>query len=134
MTIGSVVLPLLRRHGSSSELKPTHATTATTTSTDRRVSSNLTNLTNLNSNSNSTTPTHDRPPNPPPLTQKTRRPSPGLAARLKALGFTSDSKHREQASTDPSGSSDYIGRIPEDHIRSIDSLHRANSTSSVVPR
>lgn len=128
MTIGSVVLPLLRRHGSSSELKPTHATTATsTTSTDRRVSPNLTHL-------DSTTSNHERPPNPPPLTRQTRRPSPGLAARLKALGFTTDSKQREQSSTDPSGSSDYIGRIPEDHIRSIDSLHRANSTSSLVPR
>ncbi|KFY82867.1 hypothetical protein V500_10279, partial [Pseudogymnoascus sp. VKM F-4518 (FW-2643)] len=126
MTIGSVVLPLLRRHGSSSELKPTHATTTTTTAT-----STSTNLTHHDS----TTPTHDRPPNPPPpLTRQTRRPSPGLAARLKALGFTTDSKQREPSSTDPSGSSDYIGRIPEDHIRSIDSLHRANSSSSLVPR
>ncbi|KFY64093.1 hypothetical protein V496_03470, partial [Pseudogymnoascus sp. VKM F-4515 (FW-2607)] len=130
MTIGSVVLPLLRRHGSSSELKPTHATTATTatsTSTDRRVSPNLTQL-------DSTTQNHERPPNQPPLTRQTRRPSPGLAARLKALGFTTESKQRSASSTDPSGSSDYIGRIPEDHIRSIDSLHRANSTSSLVPR
>ncbi|OBT95698.1 hypothetical protein VE01_06537 [Pseudogymnoascus verrucosus] len=126
MTIGSVVLPLLRRHGSSSELKPTHATTvaaATSTSTS---------TTNLDS----TTSTHERPPNPPPPIRQTRRPSPGLAARLKALGFTSDSKQRSPSSTDAPGSSssDYIGRIPEDHIRSIDSLHRANSTSSLVPR
>ncbi|KFY36241.1 hypothetical protein V494_05189, partial [Pseudogymnoascus sp. VKM F-4513 (FW-928)] len=127
MTIGSVVLPLLRRHGSSSELKPTHATTTTTaTSTSASTSPNL----------NSTTPTPSHSPNPPPHTRQTRRPSPGLAARLKALGFTTDSKRRElsPSSTDPSGSSDYIGRIPEDHIRSIDSLHRANSTSSLVPR
>ncbi|OBT66682.1 hypothetical protein VE03_03973 [Pseudogymnoascus sp. 23342-1-I1] len=135
MTIGSVVLPLLRRHGSSSELKPTHATkatTATSTSTDHRVSPNLTHP------DSTTTSNHeyDRPPNPPPpLTRQTRRPSPGLAARLKALGFTTDSKQRSASSTDPApGSSDYIGRIPEDHIRSIDSLHRANSTSSLVPR
>ncbi|OBT39409.1 hypothetical protein VE00_10348 [Pseudogymnoascus sp. WSF 3629] len=127
MTIGSVVLPLLRRHGSSSELKPTHATTATTatstSTTDRRVSPNL----------DSTTSIQERPPNPPPPIRQTRRPSPGLAARLKALGFNTDSKQRSP-STEPSGSSDYIGRIPEDHIRSIDSLHRANSTSSLVPR
>ncbi|KFY26212.1 hypothetical protein V493_04225, partial [Pseudogymnoascus sp. VKM F-4281 (FW-2241)] len=136
MTIGSVVLPLLRRHGSSSELKSTHATTPIATSSTTTYTSTSTPSPNLNS----TTPTtHDdrRPPNPPPLTRQTRRPSPGLAARLKALGFTTDSKQREQASTDPSSgssSSDYIGRIPEDHIRSIDSLHRANSTSSLVPR
>lgn len=122
MTIASAVLPLLRRHASSSEL---NATTA-----DLGPSSNLTQHQQLLINS--TTSENHRPSNPLTL-RPHRKPSPGLAARLKALGFGTESK-KHQATNDPAATADYIGRIPEDHIRSIDSLHRANSTNSTVPR
>lgn len=60
-----------------------------------------------------------------------RKPSPGLAARFKALGFGKDSK-----STSPSPSSERIGRIPEDQIRQLDNNHLANrpSPSNSQPR
>ena len=58
--------------------------------------------------------------------RQARKPSPGLAARLKALGFGKDSSK----STSPSPSSERIGRIPEDQIRQLDHIHRANSTTS----
>ncbi|TVY83329.1 hypothetical protein LSUE1_G001750 [Lachnellula suecica] len=54
-----------------------------------------------------------------------RRPSPGLAARLKALGFNTGK------SSSPSPSPSAIGRIPEDRISQLD---RANSTNSVVEK
>src|SRR4051812_33159315 len=58
-----------------------------------------------------------------------RKPSPGLAARFKALGFGKESNK----ATSPSPSSERIGRIPEDQIRQLDhnhQAHRANSSSS----
>jgi len=63
-----------------------------------------------------------------------RKPSPGLAARLKALGFGRDSTSPSpSASTSPSA--DRIGRIPEDQIRQLDYNHRATSASStIIPR
>lgn len=60
-----------------------------------------------------------------------RKPSPGLAARLKALGFTRDSK---STSPSPSTERDRIGRIPEDQIQKLDSSHLANSNSSIIRR
>jgi hypothetical protein len=70
---------------------------------------------------------------PPSKPRQARKPSPGLAARLKALGFGKDSNN----STSPSPSNDRIpvGRIPDDQIRQIDHIHRANSThSAAIPR
>ncbi|KAG0650617.1 hypothetical protein D0Z07_2680 [Hyphodiscus hymeniophilus] len=58
--------------------------------------------------------------------RQARKPSPGLAARLKALGFGKDSNKSPSSSP----SSERIGRIPEDQIRQIDHVHRANSTNS----
>jgi len=54
-----------------------------------------------------------------------RKPSPGLAARFKALGFGKDSSSK---STGPSPGVDQIGRIPEDHIHKLNQIHRASST------
>ncbi|TVY20569.1 hypothetical protein LARI1_G001618 [Lachnellula arida] len=64
--------------------------------------------------------------------RQARKPSPGLAARLKALGFGNNSIKSKSISP----SAERIGRIPEDQIRQLDHIHRANSTSkpSVVER
>jgi len=62
--------------------------------------------------------------------RQARKPSPGLAARLKALGFGSNNASKSKS---PSPSADRIGRIPEDQIRQLDHIHRANSaTPSLV--
>jgi hypothetical protein len=60
--------------------------------------------------------------------RKARKPSPGLAARLKALGFGKDSTKAKPGSRSPS--SDRVGRIPEDHIHKLDTIHRALSTKA----
>ncbi|KAL2757440.1 hypothetical protein ACRALDRAFT_206744 [Sodiomyces alcalophilus JCM 7366] len=60
-----------------------------------------------------------------------RRPSPGLAARLKALGFGSNK------SRDPSpvaAHHDRVGRLPQDQIRQLDKRHQAGSLSSIIER
>jgi hypothetical protein len=62
--------------------------------------------------------------------RKARKPSPGLAARLKALGFGKDSTKAKPTSRSPS--SDRVGRIPEDHIHKLDTIHRALSTKSTT--
>ncbi|KAH8815337.1 cortical protein KAR9-domain-containing protein [Xylogone sp. PMI_703] len=59
-----------------------------------------------------------------------RKPSPGLAARLKALGFGRE----HEKSPSPTPSHDHIGRIPEDQIRQLDSIYQANSRDSPVPK
>ncbi|PQE19963.1 hypothetical protein CJF31_00006506 [Rutstroemia sp. NJR-2017a BVV2] len=66
--------------------------------------------------------------------RQVRKPSPGLAARLAALGFGKDPS--QNASTTPPSTSqaEHIGRIPEDQIRQLDQIHRANSTHSHVQR
>ncbi|KAJ8069939.1 hypothetical protein OCU04_000347 [Sclerotinia nivalis] len=60
-----------------------------------------------------------------------RKPSPGLAARLAALGFGKDP---DSNSTTTTAQAERIGRIPEDQIRQLDHLHRANSTNSHIHR
>ncbi|KAI0409670.1 KAR9-domain-containing protein [Xylaria palmicola] len=61
-----------------------------------------------------------------------RKPSPGLAARLKALGFGSGTKD------DPDRllvhSQEPVGRLPEDQLRSLDLNHQLNSGDLVVER
>lgn len=60
--------------------------------------------------------------------RQSRKPSPGLAARLRALGFGKDS-------ASPSPPADRVGRIPEDQLRQLDEIHQANTRShSAVPR
>ncbi|KAG9238808.1 cortical protein KAR9-domain-containing protein [Amylocarpus encephaloides] len=61
--------------------------------------------------------------------RQARKPSPGLAARLKALGFGRDTNQSKSPSLSPS---DRVGRIPEDQIRQLDHIHRANSVNSGV--
>jgi hypothetical protein len=134
MTVGPAALPLLRRHASS-ELKLAHATVATA---DRGQNTfDVTNATNkLQHNQQPQRPPqiliHNEHNDPPPPVRQTRKPSPGLAARLKALGFGKDTTRRQKPNE--VATTDNIGRIPEDHIRTLDSLHRANSTKSVIQR
>ena len=65
-------------------------------------------------------------------TRQPRKPSPGLAARLKALGFGKESNRRQKSASPTVTES--IGRIPEDHIRQLDLVHRTNSTKSHIQR
>lgn len=67
-----------------------------------------------------------------PPTRQSRRPSPGLAARLKALGFGRNNNSQTSPASSPHG--ERIGRIPEDQIRQIDHIHQTNSTTTVIQR
>ncbi|KAF7536497.1 hypothetical protein G7054_g4484 [Neopestalotiopsis clavispora] len=60
-----------------------------------------------------------------------RKPSPGLAARLKALGFGGTPR---QSSAPSTYHHDNIGRLPEDQLRSIDEKHQANSALDPIER
>lgn len=68
-------------------------------------------------------------PTPPGL-RATRKPSPGLAARLKALGFggqrkpTSPPQHRELE----------IGKLPEETLKKLDEHHLSLSQALVIER
>ncbi|KAK2004613.1 KAR9-domain-containing protein [Colletotrichum falcatum] len=62
--------------------------------------------------------------------KQTRKPSPNLAARLKALGFNS---HKKSADHSPP-QKDNIGRLPEDQIREIDEKHKASSLGPRIYR
>lgn len=58
-----------------------------------------------------------------------RRPSPGLAARLKALGFGQDlSKSISHSPLIERG----VGRIPEERITHLDHTHLANSSQTPI--
>src|ERR1700716_2351163 len=71
---------------------------------------------------------HDNANKSSPSIRQPRKPSPGLAARLKALGFGKESNRRQKSASPAVTES--IGRIPEDQIRQLDSIHRTNSTKS----
>lgn len=60
-----------------------------------------------------------------------RKPSPGLAARLKALGFGTQ---RHSSPSSQTFLHDHIGRLPEDQLRLLDQAHQANSTGLIVER
>ncbi|GAW21560.1 hypothetical protein ANO14919_110830 [Xylariales sp. No.14919] len=62
-----------------------------------------------------------------------RKPSPGLAARLKALGFGSGPKDAPEQLLNPS-QQEPVGRLPEDQLRSLDLNHQLHSTGLVVER
>ncbi|KAI0972735.1 KAR9-domain-containing protein [Xylaria arbuscula] len=62
-----------------------------------------------------------------------RKPSPGLAARLKALGFGLGTKDVHDPQLNPS-LPEGVGRLPEDQLRSLDRNHQLNSTGLVVER
>lgn len=60
-----------------------------------------------------------------------RKPSPGLAARLKALGF--GNAHKNQPLS-PLHHIDNVGRLPEDQLRRLDQKHQAGSVVPVIER
>ncbi|KAI2635946.1 KAR9-domain-containing protein [Xylaria nigripes] len=61
-----------------------------------------------------------------------RKPSPGLAARLRALGFGSSTKETHH-SLNLSQQHD-VGRLSEDQLRSLDLNHQLHSAALVVER
>ncbi|KAI0842822.1 KAR9-domain-containing protein [Hypoxylon sp. FL0890] len=66
-----------------------------------------------------------------PKNHQPRKPSPGLAARLKALGF--GTQRQSSPSSQPSNHYN-IGRLPEDQLRLLDRNHQANSSELIVER
>ncbi|CAJ2501127.1 Uu.00g039800.m01.CDS01 [Anthostomella pinea] len=84
----------------------------------------------IDANNNTAHINSSLPPIKPP-THQARKPSPGLAARLKALGFGS----ARQSSPSPTPSqNERIGRLPEDQLRLLDITHQSNSAGLVVER
>ncbi|KAI0018310.1 KAR9-domain-containing protein [Xylariomycetidae sp. FL0641] len=65
--------------------------------------------------------------------QQPRKPSPGLAARLKALGFGS-ARHAAAAISPHPPVPERIGRLDEDQLRFLDENHQLNSAGIVVER
>lgn len=65
---------------------------------------------------------------------RSRKPSPGLAARLKALGFGSARKPDSPPPSSSSAVPDSIGRLPEEQLRKLDQGHHANSTPAAIER
>lgn len=80
----------------------------------------------------SSTSEHDNGNRTTPSIRQPRKPSPGLAARLKALGFGKDTNRRQKSASPAATES--IGRIPEDQIRQLDRVHRTSSTKSHIQR
>lgn len=69
----------------------------------------------------------DTPTLPPSALRKT---SPGLAARLKALGFGAS----KQPARPTTPQHDHIGRLNEEQIRQLDEKHQAGSINSIIQR
>lgn len=124
----------------------THSSTTTTASnnaltlsTDHPVSSNPTTPStkptsaSASPSSQVTAASHSTSPVP---TKQPRKPSPGLAARLKALGFGSSSSPSAKSPDTPANAParDPIGRLTEDQIRQIELKHQANSVTSIIER
>ncbi|ORY62200.1 cortical protein KAR9-domain-containing protein, partial [Pseudomassariella vexata] len=71
------------------------------------------------------------PPASPNPHHRPRKPSPGLAQRLKALGFGGAT--RGPSPPQPSSAPyDHIGRLPEDQLRLLDQQHQANSSAGIA--
>ncbi|KAK5663409.1 hypothetical protein OQA88_3838 [Cercophora sp. LCS_1] len=79
---------------------------------------------------NDTSPSHVAI-TPAPIHHHPRKPSPGLAARLKALGFGNT---RKSTSPPPSHHLEPVGRLPEEQIRKLDQGHQASSTAPAIER
>lgn len=70
-----------------------------------------------------------------PPTSAIRKTSPGLAARLKALGFgTSTSNTADKSASPTSPVPENVGRLDSDQLRQLDRKHQAGSFSSVISR
>ncbi|RYC57412.1 hypothetical protein CHU98_g8797 [Xylaria longipes] len=84
-------------------------------------------------NSASTDNTYTLPPAKSSIFQH-RKPSPGLAARLRALGFGSGTRATSDDSLLNPSQQDPVGRLPEDQLRSLDLNHQLNSAGLIVER
>ncbi|KAM0343889.1 hypothetical protein ACHAPU_008158 [Fusarium lateritium] len=69
-------------------------------------------------------------PTSPLPSSSLRKTSPGLAARLKALGFGS-TKLSTHPVTPPN---DHIGRLNEEQLRQLDEKHQAGSVKAIIAR
>ncbi|KAK2766261.1 hypothetical protein FQN54_007778 [Arachnomyces sp. PD_36] len=94
---------------------PTSSSSVSTTSTKKTATIPPDNNNNNNNTNNESDDGHLPPSRPSVL----RRLSPALAARLKFL----EGGNNKPASTAPR-SHNAVGRIPEDHIKELDSLHQ----------
>lgn len=70
------------------------------------------------------------PASPTPSITHARRPSPGLAARLKALGFGT----RKPSPSPNSRHLEPVGRLPEEQLRKLDQSHQASSEAPLLER
>ncbi|KAI6359945.1 hypothetical protein MCOR25_006887 [Pyricularia grisea] len=81
----------------------------------------------------SSSQTSQQPTSVSPARITARRPSPGLAARLKALGFGSSNPQRETQSA-AALRAEAIGRLDEEQLRQLDQGHQAGSEAPIVER
>ncbi|RBR24580.1 uncharacterized protein FIESC28_02630 [Fusarium coffeatum] len=105
--------------------------TTSATNTTPGASAAVTPATTTRTTSTSTNALQPFPtPTSPLPSSSLRKTSPGLAARLKALGFGS------QKLSTPSSTPqiDHIGRLDEDQLRQLDEKHQAGSIKSVIAR
>lgn len=63
-----------------------------------------------------------------------RKPSPGLAARLKALGFGATKNDASPANDSSPSPHDRIGRLNEHQLRQLDAKHQAASSNPAIVR
>ena len=118
-------------HNTNSTLTPDkshhhHYTTGRSKSSTPKTPANSI-VPSINTPSTTNTTNHTPSPAHPP---QSRKPSPGLAARLKALGFGST----RSKSPPPSTSSDRVGKLPEEQIRRLDHGHSSSTSNPVVER
>ncbi|KAK2600282.1 hypothetical protein QQS21_005001 [Conoideocrella luteorostrata] len=111
---------------------------STTNNTSRCSSSGSLNSCTTNPSYNSSSAYTHAPPasvqpqhhQPPP--SAIRKTSPGLAARLRALGFGASKQSPSPATSQ--NPHDHIGRLNEQQLRQLDEKHQANSISSIISR
>ncbi|KAH7170979.1 cortical protein KAR9-domain-containing protein [Dactylonectria macrodidyma] len=105
------------------------ATAATTSTTNLTTTPSTDNTTSVATTSTTSIANASQSSSPIP-SSAVRKPSPGLAARLKALGFGAPK------ATSPSSTPqyDHIGRLDESQLRQLDEQHQAGSLRSVIAR
>lgn len=113
------------------QLRPLDASTTTGAANNINNSAKISNsqpqLTEPPANDNNLT---TRSGGHPAHTPQPRKPSPGLAARLKALGFGTARK----ASPPPPTQQERVGRLNEDQLRHLDQKHQTGSAAPVIER
>ncbi|RKK81452.1 hypothetical protein BFJ69_g3732 [Fusarium oxysporum] len=111
---------------SASSVTDTPTTSTTVGASAATTPATITKITSTSTNALLPFPT----PTSPLPSSALRKTSPGLAARLKALGFGA-----QKFSTPPiTPQNDRIGRLNEDQLRQLDEKHQAGSVKSVIAR